>query len=129
MAIHNSHKPIGSQNIAKQVGGTYGERKNITNQSSTSSDPQIQRSKDFFGTKANEARPVERFASNARFEQKKATARNVVNALENGRKVRPAIPDQAFLNFLEKVISGPCENRPPAHAKNPIRSSIKTARA
>lgn len=129
MAINNSHKPIGSQIISKQVGGTYGERKSITDQSPATSGQQIQRSKDFFGTKANEARPVERFASNARYEQKKTTARNVVNALENGRKVRPGIPDQAFLNFLEKVISGPGENRPPAHAKTPVRSSVKTTGA
>lgn len=135
MAINNSHKPIGAdigQGPQKTVGNDYGSRRQW-NSNNISSEPQIQRSRDFFGVKPSEINPVETFESNAKFVTRQVTPTQVVKALEAGKKVRPKISDNAFLKYLETVIAGPGDNlRPSAtvsEPKTPIKSSIKAARS
>ncbi len=132
MAINNSHKPVGSnvnQDSPNRVGNTYAERKNRGSQGMVSSELQVLRSRDFFGPKPNEANPVDRFGANATYEKKQAGANNIMNALENGRKRHGTIPDNIFLNFLDKVIANPGDNKPPAQVKTQVKSAIKLIKA
>ncbi len=127
MAINNFNKPIGYniQQVKTQVGSNYGERRQHSMNSHGISEPQIQRSRDFFKP-TEENKPVERFSSNATF----STERHVLphKAVETGRahnKVR--INDDVRLAFLDKIISGPGENRAPSQLKAPVRPTLRLA--
>ncbi len=129
MAINNSNKPIGyntRQDIKNHVGSTYGERhQHLTNGHGTS-EPQIQRSRDFFKP-TDENKTVERFASNATFSTERHDLPH--KAVETGRahdKVR-RIDDNVRLAFLEKLISGSGENRAPSQLKTPAKPALRLA--
>lgn len=123
MAITKYQRPINAnanQNSQKQVGGTYGERRQLSH-NHMSAEPTVQRAKDFFGTKQMTERAVETFASNTKFIDRQVSPQQIEKALENGLKKKPVITDQTFLNFLNKVIAGPAENKPPQPSKLPIK--------
>lgn len=126
MTINNSNKPIGyniRQDIKTQVGSTYGERRQLSTGSSGFSAPQVQRQRDFFKP-TEDIKPVERFSSNATFlSGREALAHNMIEAGKAHPKAR--INDNVRLAFLDRIISGPGENRAPSQIKAPVRPALK----
>lgn len=124
----NSNKPIGynvRQDIKNQVGSNYGERRQHSMNNHGLSESQVQRSRDFFKP-TEENRTVERFASNATF----STERHVLphKTVEAGRSQNKArINDNVRLAFLDKIISGPGDNRHPTQIKAPTMPVLKPA--
>lgn len=120
----NSNKPISQ----KQVGGTYGERRQLSS-NSMASEPQIQRSKDFFSAKTADTDRA--FSSNAQY----IRGKNVLphKKIETGNAHnRSHITDSERFAFLDQVIAGPAENRSPVAPiipKNQVKSTGKLIKA
>ena len=119
MAISNSNKPVTSQ---RQVGATYGERRQLVN-GNINTENQIQRPRDFF--KQSEIRPVAQFSSNAQY-----VGGNIViphKVIEEGHLPKPTISDKTRLTFLDKIISGYGDNRPPQTTRPTSKTLVKSA--
>lgn len=128
MAINNSNKPIGyniRQDIKTQVGSTYGERRQFSTSSMGISESLTQKYRDF-SKPTEDIKPVERFSSNATFiSGKEVIPHKVIEAGRAHPKAR--INDDVRLAFLEKIISGPGENRAPSQIKAPARPALRPA--
>lgn len=130
MSINNSNKPIGyniRQDIKTQVGSNYGERRQHFTNNHGISEPQVQRSRDFFKP-TEENKTVERFSSNATFSTERHILPHRHRAVEAGRAHNKArINDDVRLAFLDRIISGPGENRAPSQLKAPTRPALRLA--
>lgn len=112
MAINN-HKPIGSNirhDTSKQVGGTYGERRQFESTRNTIQEPQIYRPRDSFGTNERVT-----FGPGQYLGTKKVLPHKLIEAGKTAKRLKPS--DELAISFLDVLISGkvskPAENVSP----------------
>jgi len=128
MTINNSHKPIGagiSQSNQKRAGSTFGERRQLNNQATFGENIQAQKQRDFFSAQKTQSGGMEVFSPNAQF----LGTRKVVphKIVESGHAhARPKLTDDTRLAFLDNIIAGTGENRPPQSIRPAIKQTVKT---
>jgi hypothetical protein len=128
MTINNSHKPIGTnvgRNLQKQVGSTYGERRQLSNLGSNT-ESHVQKTRDFFAQQKGENAGPEIFSPNAQFlGTKRVLPEDKIKAIERGRRPKATVTDDMRLAFLDKIISGSGENAPPSQIKPAIKQTVR----